>query len=146
MFYCPNRSLVGACSFGNNSSVLLYMHGIFMNGNFSQENILFNIDDLVLLIESWTLIHTMNSLLFPAGMFNQWQPYRTSHQKLREEYESGVRSVYNDETSYPASSAVGRLYGDYGSSALGGYSGYRIWVGNSWQNMVWTLSDFETAI
>ncbi|KAJ6992693.1 hypothetical protein NC653_015936 [Populus alba x Populus x berolinensis] len=37
-----------------------------------------------------------------------------------------VRSVYNDETSCPASSAVGRLHGDYGSSALGGYSGYKI--------------------
>lgn len=63
-----------------------------------------------------------------------------------EKYESGVRSVYNDETSYPVSSAVGRLYGDYGSSALGGYSGYRIWACNSWQNMLWTLSDFETTI
>jgi hypothetical protein len=109
-----------------------------MNGNFSQENIFFNIDDPVLLIECWTLIHAMNSLLFPAGMFKQCQPY--SHQKLREVWKRCAVCVQRRDI------LSCKFSGDYGSSALGGYSGYRIWAGNSWQNMVWTLSDFETTI
>ncbi|CAK7345723.1 unnamed protein product [Dovyalis caffra] len=52
--------------------------------------------------------------------------HKESVTRSYDKYESGLRSMYTDDTYYPSSSVAGQLYDDYGSSGIGDYGSYRI--------------------
>lgn len=88
------------------------------------------------LLSTLLLIEVSSSVLQEV-ISNHKEPVASSYGRL----DTGLRSSYSQlgSSSYPSSSLPSQPYSGYGSSGLGGYSTFRLWIGifkrtSSWAN------------